>query len=214
MTTDGEMGSDGDPGPPGMDISSSAVVYVAWGQTECPSTAGTELLLQGLAAAAKKSDTGSGANYLCLPHTPSFDASADFSAAQQASIVGVQYVTTNEPLQGLDGTGVPCSVCYTSRATQLMIPGRAVCPGGWRVEYIGYLMSSRDTPSETLTADQSNSNFRSEYICVSSSAESAPGSVSNDEAELYHVHLDCSVGASLECSSTSQLTCAVCTLDL
>ena len=57
-------GEPGDPGPPGLSISDSGVVYVAWGQTECPSTAGTELLLHGLAAAALRSNMGSGANYL------------------------------------------------------------------------------------------------------------------------------------------------------
>ena len=212
MGPDGVDGEAGDPGPPGMDSHNSGVVYVAWGQTDCPATTGTEQLVQGLAAAALRSDMGSGTNYLCLPDSPSFVAATP--ARQQASVVGVEYVTANEPLQDLNGTGVPCSVCYTTQATQLMIPGRAVCPSGWRAEYSGYLMSSRDTPSETLQTDQSDSNFRSEYICVSSTAESGPNSLSNDEAELYHVHFDCLVGASLECSISSQLTCAVCTLDL
>ena len=212
--SDGGDGDAGGPGPPGINVHSSGTVYVAWGQTDCPSTAQTEFIHGGLAASAFRSNIGSGANYLCLPNVPSFYASADPSARQQASVVGVKYVTANEPLQDLDGTGVPCSVCHTIQATQLVIPGRAVCPGGWRVEYIGYLMSSRDTRSETLIADQSDHNFRTEYICVSSAAESAPGSVSNDEAELYHVHLDCMVGASLECSSSSQITCAVCTLNI
>ena len=49
----GDTGEPGDPGPPGLSISDSGVVYVAWGQTECPSTAETELLLQCLTAAAR-----------------------------------------------------------------------------------------------------------------------------------------------------------------
>ena len=55
------------------------------------------------------------------------------------------------------------------------------------IEYIGYLMSSRDTPSDTLSADQGDSTFRSEYICVSSAAESAPGSVSNDVLSAHWI---------------------------
>ena len=199
-----------------MSISGSGVVYIAWGQTHCPSTDGTELILQGLAATAVKSDFGSGSNYLCLSEDSlSFKPVVHSDTYQNGSVVGVKYVTANESLQELNGTGMPCSVCYTTRATQLVIPGRAVCPGGWRVEYIGYLMSSGDTPSETLSDDQSNYNFRNKYICVS--GESVPRPVSNRAATVYHVYLDCRIGASLECigsSNTSQLTCAVCTLDI
>ena len=68
---------------------------------------------------------------------------------------------------------MPCAVCFTTQAVQLMIPGRAVCPSqSWRREYSGYLMSSRDTPSSTLQSD--SAHFRTEYICVSSNATSVP----------------------------------------
>ena len=211
----GIEGDRGEQGPSGMSINAAGVVYVVWGQTNCPSTPGTEQLYQGLAAAAHRYDTGSGTNYVCLPNDPSFKTSADPSATQLAAIVGVKYATGNEPFQDLDNTSVPCSVCYTTQATQLMIPGCAVCPDEpWRLEYIGYLMSSRNTPSETMPSDGSDSHFRTKYICVSSNAESGSSTIINDDdAELYHVHLDCEAGTSLECSTTSeQLTCAVCTL--
>ena len=138
------------------------------------------------------------------------------SATEQAAIVGVKYATANEPLQDFDDTSVPCSVCYTTQPSPLMIPGCAVCPNDrWRLEYTGYLLSSRNTPSNIMPSDGSNSHFRTKYICVSSNAESGSSTISNhdNDAELYHVHLDCEGGASLGCSTTSyQVTCALCTL--
>ena len=209
------MGDTGEQGPAGLSISATGVVYVVWGQTTCPSTTGTELLHQGLVAAAHRSDTGTGTNYLCLPNNPNFDISIDPSAIQYAAVVGVKYMTANESLGHLDNKGVPCSVCYTDQVTQLMIPGIAACPNeSWRVEYIGYLMSSRDTPSNNLQNSLTDSNFRTKYICVSSNAEGAPSVIGNNEAELYHVYLDCDEGTSLGCSTGSQqITCAVCTLN-
>ena len=216
----GESGDSGMPGAPGMDRKTTGVVFTAWGETNCPQTHGTELLHQGRAAAAPHSNSGSGANYLCLPDEPHFSDLANPNSNVQTRIVGVKYRTTNEPLQRLDNTAMPCSVCYTTQAVQLMIPGSAVCSGGsWRREYGGYLMSAGDNPSETLRPNQINAHFRTEYICVSSNAVSVPGSrVSENEARLFHVHLDCEAGSSLPCtsggySSAQQLTCAVCTLD-
>ena len=214
----GDMGDLGAKGMKGMDITSAGVVFTVWGQTDCPSTSGTSLLYQGRAATARRSDTGTGTNYLCLPDDPMFDPSASPDVTIQAYAAGVRYVTDNEPLADVDNTGMPCSVCYSTRAVQLMIPGRAVCPdpsANWRLEYNGYLMSSRDTPSETLTRLQTDSNFRNEYICVSANAVSASDSViGSNEAEVYHVHLDCVTGASLGCSFSGQLTCAMCTFEL
>ena len=172
-------------------------------------------------ASSRSSDSGSGTNYLCLPDSPTFGVS-DPSADMQTTVVGVKYKTANEPLQNLDSTAMPCAACFTTQSVQLMIPGRAVCPSGsWRREYGGYLMSSQDTPSDTLQANQiDNAHFRTEYICVSSDATSVPNaSIGNNEAEIYHVHLDCDAGLSLACSSRGyhteeQLTCAVCTLNI
>ena len=208
-------------GSPGRDIVSAGTTFIVWGQANCPQTAGTQPLHQGRAASPRSSDSGSGTNYLCLPDSPMFGAS-DSNTIIQTSIVGVKYMTANEPLQRLDNTAMPCAVCFTTQAVQLMIPGRAVCPSqSWRREYGGYLMSSRDTPSSTLLTSQIDSaHFRTEYICVSSDATSVPDvNVGSNEAEIYHVHLDCEAGSSLACSSREystddQLTCAVCTLNV
>ena len=216
----GENGEAGDRGDPGMDITSAGVVYTAWGLTDCPATTGTTTLSRGLMSASRSTDTGSGTNYLCLPDNPNFANSTNPNAVIQAAVVGVKYNTVDEPLQDINNMAAACSVCSTPQAVHLMIPGSAVCPSGrWRREYSGYLMSSRDTPSETLSADQVNSHFRTEYVCVASNAVGVPfSSADGDDAELFHVHLDCEAGSSLACSARDystalQLTCAICTLN-
>ena len=169
-------------------------------------------------ATSSHSNSGNGANHLCLPNVPVFSDMANLMDTIQAKIAGVKYRTTNEPLQNVDNTVAPCSVCYTPQAVQLMIPGRDTCPSSsWRLEYNGYLMSSRDTPSGEPNA-HNDAHYRTKYICVSANAVSAPESSAGDnEAELYHVHIDCENGASLMCSEggydSSQLGCAICTLN-
>lgn len=55
---------------------------------------------------------------------------------------------------------VACSVCRTIQATSVvMIPGKATCSSGWKMEYYGYLgtfMSSDDnTPTPIVCVDAS-----------------------------------------------------------
>ena len=216
----GEKGEAGDPGHPGRDTISAGVVYTAWGLSGCPQTTGTTTLEHGLMAAAQRTDTGTGTNYLCLPENPNFSNSANTNAMAQSAVVGVKYNTVNEPLQDINNMAAACSVCFTPQAVHLMIPGSAVCPSdSWRREYSGYLMSSRDTPSANLSPDQPNAHFRTEYVCVASNAVGIPlSSTGGTDAELFHVHLDCEAGSSLDCSTrgystASQLTCAICTLN-
>ena len=214
------MGASGEPGPPGSDIVSGGVVYTVWGLADCPITASR--VLEGLVSAPQSTDSGTAADYLCLPNnSPMFDSLANPNAQQQSGIVGVLFDTFDEPLAAVHGMAAPCAVCHTSRAAKLMLPGSATCPGnGWRTEYTGYLMSSRDNPSEQLATEQPDSTFRTEYVCVAESAvgvavSSSPG---GDDAELVHVHLDCVMGSSLDCSenesytAAQQLPCAICTI--
>lgn len=207
----GGAGDQGEDGMPGDNVFSAGVVYTIWGKTECPS--GAQTLTRGLAASPHHDDTGGGTNYMCLPDTPSFSAT-DSSAQVQTKVVGVTYQTTDEPLARVNDMSMPCAVCFVNQAVQLMVPGSAICPTNWDMEYKGYLMSAKDTPSETLQSD-SSPNFRTEYICVASNAEGV-SSAANEEAGIYHVHLDCDVGVSLSCSQSgyrtaSQLTCSICT---
>ena len=198
------------------------MVYTAWGLSDCPLTENTEPLLQGgFMSVSPRARTGSGANYICLPSDPTFSDDVNPSTFPSSRIAGVVYSTTGEPLEASHGTAVPCSVCYTIQSVQLMIPGQAVCPGAqWRMEYRGYLMSSGHTPGAPLSIeDQENFRFRTEYVCVAAETVGIPLSGSGGgDSELYHVHLDCETGQSLDCStrgytSAQQLTCAVCTLN-
>ena len=214
----GDKGSPGEKGQPGQSTSNVGVVFTVWGQTDCPETEGTVRLIQGRMATSSHSNAGNGANYLCLPNAPVFSDMADPMDVIQATIAGVKYRTVNEPLQNVHNSVAPCSTCYTPQAVQLMIPGWDTCPSSsWRLEYNGYLMSSRDTPSGEASAGD-DAHYRTEYVCVAANAISAPeSSAGGNEAELYHVHIDCENGASLICSEggydSSQLRCAVCTLN-
>lgn len=170
-------------------------------------------------AVAPKTEPSTGTNYLCLPGIPSFSDSVS-PGLSSSTISGVVYRTEGEPLQANSRRAVPCTVCFTPQPVQLMIPGRATCPGAnWRTEYTGYLMSSRDTAGSPLSTDNDDDfRFRTEYVCVGGEGVGLPLSDSGgSDAELYHVHLDCETGTSLDCSSrgytsAQQLTCAVCTL--
>ena len=83
-------------------------------------------------------------------------------------------------------------------------------------EPTSYLCLPPETQRDTLSPD--NFRFRTEYVCVSSETVGVEvsGSSGGDD-ELYHVHLDCETGSSLDCStrglsSAPQLTCALCTV--
>ena len=199
---------------PGNDVIGTGVVYTRWGRTTCPSDA--ETLTAGLAASPYHYDTGGGANYMCLPDEPQF-VDPNTNVAVQTKVVGVKYKTLTEPLFELNDMAMPCAVCYTNRATQLMILGRAVCPTNWNLEYNGYLMSAKDSPSNTLESDPDSNNFRTEFICVEDTDTEGLPAGANEEAGIYHVHIDCDAADSLNnCASSgystaSQLTCAVCT---
>ena len=88
-------------------------------------------------------------------------------SAEAAFIYGAQYRTVeNVPSDSiqLNGESVPCSVCYVStRTALLMIPGRYDCPDNWTREYYGHIMS------------ESHSSRRSAFKCVDVLPESGDG---------------------------------------
>lgn len=215
------MGPEGWPGPPGIpgtDLVNSNAIYTIWGTVVCP---GDDIALyDGFAALPKHQDPGGGTNFMCLPdpfaYELEFDPDQDpTTATSHSSVVGVIYNTlSDEPLYFVNGEDVECAVCSSEEALQLMIPGTSLCPNetDWTTIYNGYLMSSRDTPSETLENDDMG-HFRTKNICVTSSPTTLVNITSTlPEAQIYHVYLDCITGASLGCSQDpiEQLTCAVC----
>ena len=200
----GERGVNGLRGPPGS--STGGVVYTRWGRTTCPSTSGTQLLYAGRAAGSWYSQSGGGANYLCLPEQPQYSTYTAGTQSGRAYLYGAEYQTgnsyANSPLRSFNNHNVPCAVCYTStRETVVMIPARLTCPSSWTREYYGYLM-----------AERYNHN-RSTFECVDQSPQSVPGSIANtDGALFYHTEVKCSHGIPCPPYDTQkELTCVVCT---
>ena len=91
---------------------------------------------------------------------------------------------------------VPASL----RASQMMIPGRNVCPAGWTREYKGYLMAAY------------HRHYRTMYTCMDENPDYTRGThASLDGALFYFVQGAC---GSLPCKpyiAGHELTCAVCT---
>ena len=61
----GQKGDTGPAGPPSP--TAGGVVYTTWGRTTRPTTSGTQLFYAGRAAGSSYHESGSGADYLCLP---------------------------------------------------------------------------------------------------------------------------------------------------
>ena len=133
----GPQGSQGQPGPPGergltgppgSTNNTGGAVYIHWGRTTCPSTPGTHLVYAGRAAGSQHSDSGGGANKLCLPNSPQY---LNYAPGTQggASLRGTEYESApGQPFRRVRNMDVPCSVCYSTRETVLMIPARISCP--------------------------------------------------------------------------------------
>ena len=116
---------------------------------------------------------------------------------------GAEYQSSHVSIfpNSLNDHDVPCAVCHvTKRASQMMIPGRNMCPAGWTREYKGYLMAER------------HDHYRTMYTCVDAHPDYIPGSYANRNGALfYFVEGRC---GSLRCGpyiDGRELTCAVCT---
>ena len=139
----GDTGLTGPAGPPGP--TAGGVVYTKWGRTTCPTTSGTQLVYAGRAAGSWWSQSGGGADYLCLPDNPNYLRYTNGAQVRRAYLYGAEYDTyESAPLSAVLNHNVPCAVCYAStRGTVLMIPGKTVCPSSWSREYYGYLMANK-----------------------------------------------------------------------
>ena len=190
----GERGPVGPQGPRG--IPAGGAMYTRWGRKSCPS--GREVVYTGIAGGSRYSQSGGGANYLCLPKDPQY---SKIGVPQYYNyLYGSEYEST---LAGTHDHDVPCTVCYVAtRGTTLMIPAHTTCPTSWTKEYQGYLM-----------AEHHNHARNAVYECVDEGAESVAGSAANTNgARFYHVVATCGYG--LPCPpyvTTKTITCVVCT---
>ena len=114
----GPQGQTGASGPPGEKGAvgpagprSGGVTYTRWGKSSCPNVTGTELVYAGRAGGSFYTDTGGGANYLCMPLDPEYTLAYEAGVRGHSYVYGAEY---EHPLQGSHQHNVPCAVCYQS----------------------------------------------------------------------------------------------------
>ncbi|XP_066288938.1 short-chain collagen C4-like isoform X2 [Branchiostoma lanceolatum] len=182
----------------------ASVTYVRWGKKTCPQHA--ELVYEGVIGGSHYGHSGGGANYLCMPYQPTYDAPATGGQTTRGLLYGSQYYTNDfEPYNQLYKHDPPCAVCRVSaRSTTYTVPARNVCPSGWNVEYTGYMMTSQ------------YGQRRTQFICMDENADYVFWT-SYDQgtaAMLYPVEVMCVTGGSIPCApyvNGDELTCVVCT---
>ena len=180
---------------------SSGVTYIRWGRTSCPTGNGTEYVYNGITAGSWYSYSGGGSNYICLVKNPKYPQEATTSSGNY--IYGTEYETGGGPLNEVSQNNPPCAACHvTTRSAQLMVPGTDECPGGWTLEYAGWLVSAHQ------------SHYRTMYVCLDKDAEVLEGEEANtDDALMYNTVVDCG-GYGIPCPpyvNQKDLACAVCT---
>ena len=193
----GESGPQGKEGPPGPKC--GGATYMRWGKSSCPNITGTQLVYSGIAAGSWHSQSGGGANYLCMPEDPEYESDLNYRPlTDHSQLHGVEY---QHPLQGRHDHNVPCAVCHvTTRSAVLLFPAKYSCPTTWTREYYGYLMSGYKT------------HKRTNFVCTDEDMEALPGSSATTySALIYHVEANCN---GLPCgpyNNRNELNCVVCT---
>ncbi|CAC5406470.1 unnamed protein product [Mytilus coruscus] len=172
------------------------ITYIRWGRKQCPNSS-TELVYSGFAGGGHYGDTGSAAEYVCLPPDPNY---LKTSGGDNGRMLGAEF-TSNFFASNSYAEDVPCALCRIDRATSLiMIPGKNTCNNGWKEEYHGYLASGLHSH-----------NVASAYICVDIHPEYIMGGVGQHYGKLfYEVITKC---GSLKCPpyiNNYPLTCVVC----
>ena len=94
----------------------------------------------------------------------------------------------------------PCAVCHvTTRASQLMTPGRNVCPAGWTREYKGYLMSGHYTHHRTM------------FTCMDENPDYTRGTHADLNGALFYFVEGVCGSFPVDLILQGELTCVVCT---
>lgn len=82
--------------------------------------------MKGFAGGGHDGQSGAAAEYVCLTPDPVFNKT---SGTDHGRMYGAEYETTFWAPNSVD-EDVPCSLCRTSHATTVMIPGTNVCYNG------------------------------------------------------------------------------------
>lgn len=176
--------------------------YVHWGRSNCP-TNGTELLYTGYAGGTHHNHKGGGANVLCLTGDPlwnKYDDKGEGGALIYGT--GYEYGSRKKYPQfdtSLDEYNTPCSVCYTTRSSSIMIPGRNKCYDGWTLEYHGYLFGNHY-----------DDEGPSEFICIDSNPEKSASTRSEDQSLLHISEIRCGALPCPPYVEGREVTCVVC----
>ncbi|XP_045194664.2 uncharacterized protein LOC123550299 [Mercenaria mercenaria] len=136
---------------------SIGVSYVRWGRITCPGN-GTEFIYKGYMAGADYTETGGGANHLCLPEDPTWSKYVDGynNGAEKygTEIELVDHVSSTIFGKQTNNQDIPCAVCRSIRSSYVMVPARANCYPGWTQEYGGYIVAAYP------------SRHKADYICL------------------------------------------------
>lgn len=178
-----------------------AVTYTHWGQTSCPTdSTGATLVYEGFTAGSKHSESGGGAQYICLPKEPEYWSAGVGTPRTESFLYGAEYQLRLYPSQ-VEYTA-PCAVCLiaSNKSSVIMIPAKVTCPRSWTLEYNGYLIAEYYRhPNNVL------------YECLDINVETVPGTSGlNPEASIHHVTSTCHGIPCPPYRTTKELACVVC----
>lgn len=185
-----------------MTTEGHGAVYVRWGRNMCPEDA--TLVYNGYIGGKYYDEAGSGSDSLCLPSDPTWSNYTDGNASCCRGHIFASEIHVDEPSgifpYKVHQQDMPCAVCKTLKSTTLMIPARANCYPGWKLEYTGYIMANYHGHAGPHN-----------HICVDSEPEFVPN---GGEYKLHHIlYLMEAQCGSLPCPPYVQgreLACVVC----
>ncbi|KAK7105049.1 hypothetical protein V1264_019670 [Littorina saxatilis] len=174
-------------------VQAASTTFVRWGRSTCPNS--TQLVYTGGVGGAYWDQTGSSNSVLCLPNNPVHGHSFARPSEYVSELYGAEWNThayNQDPV---------CSVCLTQgRSASVMIPATTVCPGGWALDYNGYLMGSY--PIDPVGHD---------FVCMDTAMEHRPGSEGSDHGlRLFYTYTHCGRLPCPPYTDNTLVACVVC----
>eukprot|EP01048_Picozoa_sp_COSAG05_P017901 COSAG05_NODE_2525_length_2946_cov_2.038637_1_plen_783_part_00 len=180
----------------------STDVYVKWGSDQ-PCGAGDQTLYSGVAVTARSTESGGGANRLCLPAQPASSAGnkGNDRGSQLSSVeweTEVYKRTTYGFLASMNRYTVLCSVCAREKVSGMILWGSKTCPERSTLEFSGAVMADLSKPNPLECVPQEDAiakgNDRINYGGRLSLVETADGA-----APMYYKNFE------LACSRCSAI---------
>ena len=184
-------------------LGAGGVTYTRWGSSSCSNSTGAQLVYNGSAAGTWFSNSGGGAEKICLPNDPDYLSGTTGLPSTESNIYGAEYEFGLGPqaIRSVWPYTAPCAVCHVpNRAAAIMVPAKSSCPPSWSMEYYGYLTT------------ESDHHHRSSFNCVDVNPEVVPGTGADSNGALfYFVSSTCTGIACPPYENGRILSCAVCT---